>query len=99
MVDDGGSDERRSVGLRVRGRVQGVGFRWWTHREAARLGLTGTVRNLADGSVEVMARGPDDALDRLERALRHGPPMAQVDAIESLPCALPDDASGFRIVS
>jgi len=96
MVKEDGTGT--GVGLRVRGRVQGVGFRWWTHRQAERLGLTGTVRNLTDGSVEVMARGPGDALERLERALRLGPPMAQVDAIEALPCSLPADAIGFRIV-
>ncbi len=98
MGIDGAETRVGGVGLRVLGRVQGVGYRWWTHREAERLGVSGTVRNLPDGSVEVMARGPADALERLERALRHGPPMSQVDAIETLPCSLPADASGFRIV-
>ena len=98
-MGDGVADgQETSVGLRVRGRVQGVGYRWWAHREAERLGVAGTVRNLPDGSVEVMARGPVGALERLERALRHGPPMAQVEGIEAMPCSLPDDASGFRIV-
>ena len=46
------------VGVILEGRVQGVGFRWWTRREATALGLRGTVRNLDDGSVEVHVAGP-----------------------------------------
>lgn len=66
----------------VRGRVQGVGFRWFVWREAERLGLGGFARNLRDGTVEVVSQGPDDALDRLEQALRRGPSGAVVDAVE-----------------
>lgn len=66
----------------VRGLVQGVGFRWFVHRQAARLGLRGFVRNLADGSVEVVADGPADAIERLEQALQHGPSMASVTSVE-----------------
>lgn len=66
----------------VRGRVQGVGFRWFVWREAERLGLGGFARNLRDGTVEVVSQGPDDALDRLEQALRRGPSGARVDAVE-----------------
>lgn len=72
--------ERR--GYRVRGRVQGVGFRWWTQHTATRLGLGGHVRNLPDGSVEVHAAGAPEALEALERALREGPPPARVDSVE-----------------
>lgn len=68
----------------VRGRVQGVGFRWFAWREAERLGLGGFARNLRDGTVEVVSQGPDAALDRLEQALRLGPPGARVDALEQL---------------
>jgi acylphosphatase len=91
--------ERREeeVGFIVRGRVQGVGFRWWTNREAERLGIVGTVRNLPDGSVEVMARGTADALQRFERALRRGPPMSQVDFLERCACTLPRGWTDFRI--
>lgn len=67
----------------VRGRVQGVGFRWFVWREAERLGLGGFVRNLRDGSVEVVSQGPGAALDQLEGLLRRGPSGAQVDAVES----------------
>jgi acylphosphatase len=85
------------AGFVVRGRVQGVGFRWWTHREAERLGIIGTVRNLDDGKVEVMARGTADALGRLEQALRRGPSMSRVDGIERVPCELPPGLAEFRI--
>lgn len=66
----------------VKGRVQGVGFRWFVMREAGRLGLRGYARNLADGSVEVVAAGPVAALEDLERALRTGPALARVDHVE-----------------
>ena len=68
----------------ARGRVQGVGFRWYVWREAERLGLGGFARNLRDGGVEVVSQGPDAALDQLEQALRLGPAGARVDALEQL---------------
>ena len=64
------------------GRVQGVGYRWFVWREAERLGLRGLVRNLPDGSVEVLAEGVEDSLDRLERALSRGPSVAHVERVE-----------------
>lgn len=67
--------------FRVVGRVQGVGFRWWTVRQARSLGLRGTVRNLPDGSVEIRAVGPGPAITRFEEALREGPPGARVDDV------------------
>jgi acylphosphatase len=54
----------------VRGRVQGVGFRWWTKSRALELDLVGTASNLADGRVEVVAEGPRDSCDALLEALR-----------------------------
>jgi len=66
----------------VRGRVQGVGFRWWVWRQATRLGLRGFARNLRDGSVEVIAEGSDSSLADLERLLAQGPPAAQVESVE-----------------
>lgn len=66
----------------VRGRVQGVGFRWFVLQEAAGLDLGGFVQNLPDGSVEVVASGPDFALGQLEQALAHGPRGARVDSVE-----------------
>ena len=68
----------------VRGLVQGVGFRWFVGREAERLGLRGFVRNLSDGTVEVVSQGPDTALDAMERHLSRGPSHARVDGVERL---------------
>lgn len=65
----------------VRGRVQGVAFRANTREQARRLRLTGYAKNLADGSVEVLACGDAAALDALERWLHMGPPAARVDAV------------------
>lgn len=61
----------------VRGRVQGVGFRWWTRARALELGLVGHARNMDDGRVEVVAEGDLGALDRLEELLRETPSSAE----------------------
>ncbi|MBW3569805.1 MAG: acylphosphatase [Gemmatimonadetes bacterium] len=79
------------------GRVQGVGFRWWTRSLAVRLGITGTVRNLPDGSVAVHARGTDDQLRRLRAQLAEGPPGARVDSVDPLPFS-PDGLSEGEFV-
>lgn len=71
-------------GFRVTGRVQGVGFRWWTRKTASGLGLAGTVRNRVDGSVEVHAEGPGEAVERFARALRNGPSAAVVRGVEEI---------------
>ena len=68
--------------FQVFGMVQGVGFRWFVARHARSLGLTGFVRNLPNGSVEVMVDGPEESLPALERLLRTGPGSAQVDRLE-----------------
>lgn len=85
--------------FRVIGRVQGVGFRWWTRRTATDLGLHGWVRNERDGSVVVHAGGPVEALARLEEALLRGPTAARVDRLESILPAGPIRAGEFRIDS
>lgn len=66
----------------VRGTVQGVGFRWFVQRAAARLELQGWVANRADRSVEVVAEGPTDAIDALLVILRAGSPSSHVSAVE-----------------
>jgi len=66
----------------VRGRVQGVGFRWFVEREAHILGVAGWVRNNADGSVEVLAMGSSEQLTGLSSRLRSGHRAARVDDVE-----------------
>ena len=66
----------------VSGQVQGVGFRWFVHRHAARLRLSGWAENLPDGRVEVVASGPDETLAELEGLLRRGPSRADVTALD-----------------
>lgn len=86
---------RIAVRLILRGRVQGVGFRWWACEEARRLGLDGWVRNLADGSVELLAAGPEAVVAKFVDACRSGPRGARVASIERQ--AATDDAiSGFE---
>ena len=85
-------------GFRVRGRVQGVGFRWSAARVADALGLRGSIRNAPDGTVEVSAEGPADTLDRFARWLSEGPRGAAVDRVEQTPPVLPIPESGFKIV-
>jgi acylphosphatase len=70
--------------VRVRGLVQGVGFRWFVRERARRLGLAGWVRNLPDGSVEVMASGDPGQLDLLRAELQRGPSGASVEALDEL---------------
>jgi acylphosphatase len=65
----------------IRGRVQGVGFRWFVQREAAELGLRGWVRNTDTGEVEVVASGDAEAIDDLRAELRKGPRGSRVDGL------------------
>jgi acylphosphatase len=68
--------------LRIEGRVQGVWFRESMRREAERLGVTGWVRNLPDGSVEAIMQGTVEAVDALIEWSSSGPPMARVERVE-----------------
>src|ERR1700759_4641865 len=81
----------------VRGRLQGVGFRWFVEREAHILGVAGWVRNNHDGSVEVLAQGTRDQLSGLRSRLREGPRAARVDAVEESEAQPIDGATTFRI--
>jgi acylphosphatase len=81
----------------VRGRVQGVGFRWFVEREAHILGVAGWVRNNADGSVEVLAQGTRDQLLGLRSRLRQGPRAARVDGVEESESRPVSGLSSFRI--
>lgn len=81
----------------VRGRVQGVGFRWFVEREAHILGISGWVRNNADGGVEVFAQGSRDQLSGLHARLREGPRAARVDAVEESEARPTAGLNSFRI--
>lgn len=85
----------RACRVLVSGRVQGVGFRASTRREALRLGLAGHARNLADGRVEVLACGDATAVAALLVWLKQGPPQARVDTLEVTDVAVPAGLSGF----
>ena len=74
----------------VRGRVQGVGFRYFTQAAALRAGVGGWVRNHPDGTVEIAVTGEADAVALLEQEIRRGPPGARVDQV-----VVSEDASGI----
>jgi acylphosphatase len=80
----------------VRGRVQGVGYRWFVERAAAELNLTGWVRNLDDGRVEVYAAGTPAALGELSGMLWKGPRWADVRGVEEQEAAV-EKRTGFHI--
>jgi acylphosphatase len=88
------TEARRFV---IRGRVQGVGFRWFVEREAHILRISGWVRNNTDGSVEVHAQGTRDQLSGLRSRLREGPRAARVDAVEESEARPTAGVSSFRI--
>jgi acylphosphatase len=77
--------DQERIHLRVAGRVQGVGFRWFVTAEARRLGLQGWVRNNPDGSVELEAAGELAELQALRTRVAKGPPAARVESITELP--------------
>jgi acylphosphatase len=81
----------------IAGRVQGVGFRWFAHDAAAREGVHGWVRNLADGSVEIVVEGDVDSVDRVEAAVRRGPSSARVERVDVEDQAPTGRATGFSI--
>ena len=81
----------------IRGRVQGVGFRWFVEREAHILAIAGWVRNNSDGSVEVLAQGTRDQLAGLHSRLRAGPRAARVDEVEVADARPTPGVNSFRI--
>jgi acylphosphatase len=94
MSSDNSAIARRFV---VRGRVQGVGFRWFVEREAHQLAIAGWVRNNGDGSVEVLAMGTREQLFGLRSRLRQGPRAARVDDVEELEERPIEGLNTFRI--
>ncbi len=86
----------RTVKSRIRGRVQGVGFRAWAQREATKRGIRGWVRNRGDGSVEALFSGPNEDVIDMMMACYLGPAGAKVNEVVSDPCKeAPGD--GFEI--
>ncbi len=81
----------------VRGRVQGVGFRWFVEREARTLGIAGWVRNRADGTVEVLAMGTNEQLSNLHSKLRQGPRASRVDEVDVSEAQPVEGLNTFRI--
>ena len=77
----------------VRGRVQGVGYRFFAMRAARELGVNGWVRNLPDGSVETLAEGDDAAMEQYLSRLRSGPLASRVDEVAAEPVELQNFAS------
>ena len=80
----------------ISGRVQGVGFRWFVKAAASRERVTGWVRNLPDGRVEALVEGDAEAVIRVERAIRSGPPGARVDRVNVVE-EPPEEHSTFSI--
>ena len=80
----------------VSGRVQGVGFRWWTRAVAADLGLAGWAANLPDGRVEIVAEGPRDRCERLLEALRSGAAPGRVSLVTERWAASSGGLNGFH---
>ena len=81
----------------ITGRVQGVGYRWFTYDAAVREGVDGWVRNLPDGSVEAEIEGEIEAVDRVEAALRRGPAGSRVDDVNRDERAPSGRRTGFSI--
>jgi acylphosphatase len=87
----------RAYRLWVSGRVQGVGFRWFARRAALGLGLTGRVRNLPDGRVEVEVAGAPDRLDTFRQQLREGPSGSRVTRLDEIELSGVPAWDGFEI--
>ena len=81
----------------ISGRVQGVGFRFFVQDHAGVEGVHGYVRNLPDGRVEALVEGDDESVLRVERALRRGPPAAEVERVDVETAVPSGRATGFSI--
>lgn len=88
----------KSLQIRIKGEVQGVGFRYWAVQQARLLGIRGYVRNLPEGSVEVLAIGDPQALNQFCEVLKQGPILAQVDTLDTKEVQEPADFGTFRIL-
>ena len=91
------AEEDRALRVVISGRVQGVGFRYFTRRAAQRLDLVGWVKNLPSGEVEVRVAGAPVTLEVFRQRLRQGPPGSRVDALSESALAVPRDWNDFQI--
>jgi acylphosphatase len=89
--------QHQAFQVHVTGRVQGVGFRDWTAREARRLGLAGWVRNEPDGSVAALIAGPGDAVAAMIERLWKGPRLASVSDVKTQAVSVADMPADFHI--
>jgi acylphosphatase len=94
MTEDRSTITKRYI---VRGRVQGVGFRFFVEREAHTLGIAGWVRNNFDGSVEILATGTQEQLSALRAKLQTGPRAARVDQVDEVEAKPVPNLNTFRI--
>ena len=90
--------ERRIVCVTIQGRVQGVGFRAWTHHQAELHGLEGWVRNRRDGSVEALFAGRPDLVAAILKAVRQGPQGSRVETVEESGADATEIAEAGRFV-
>lgn len=81
----------------IKGKVQGVGFRYFVYRVAKELGITGYAKNLWDGSVEVIAEGQEDKIDLLHQYLKQGPSMARVSECNRKNYEYKDEFDSFYV--
>ncbi len=81
----------------IKGRVQGVGFRWFSRTQALNLGLSGTTRNMLNGDVEVIVEGSNTDLVKMKSLLTEGPPSSRVDSVDTKD-AVEDLGLGFEIL-
>lgn len=86
-----------AVEVVIRGRVQGVWYRGWTEGEAVRRGLSGWVRNEADGTVRALFIGPRADVEAMLDACHKGPPAARVEAVETSPVSSAPEEDGFHV--
>lgn len=86
-----------TLGFKVTGRVQGVGFRWWVRQRGREAGLAGSVWNCSDGSVELNVRGPSVAAQSFGRLMSEGPPGSAVRAVVECPASVAVAWGDFRI--
>jgi len=90
-------EKEKAIYARIYGIVQGVGYRWFTKRVADELGIKGYVRNMDDGSVEVLAMGDKERLEAFFEKLREGPALSKVERIERREVEAKEPFQGFEI--